>query len=517
MRLRLLFLTLCILAFTPSAHAQDVLSPNANPEHSGVALGLGFAPDPLPIAGILAGGSLDLGSLNMGADCRGYVTAQPDYRINITYPFKFLRLIFVADSLLNDVAMIIRSPGGTYRCSNDSFAVTNPSLDYRDLELGEYNLWFASIAPNASPQGTLYVTLSETISPSSTGLVMPFEGPVITPTPAGIVLPTLLPGTYLDQQASPVMGTVTLEHGFLPDPYWVVVVGGGALSVPPHDAVDAASVQQAQCGGYTSSAPHLRLNWRGISTRLRLFFVPSVPAGADTSLAVYSPQGWVCNRSFSPGLLDPQVEFINPPEGVYNIWVTSETLPNNLISGVLYITEKQYYPTYVPAIANQSVDLIEGLDAAAAPEQGSAELPADFVPDPLLVPLNAGGSLDIATLNPGLNPLNHCEGFVDSGADFAFNLLTPLSYLRLFFLAADFTGDATMIVRAPDGRWYCNDDSYDLVHPTISIIGAPSGLYQVWLGSYGVAASIPGTLHITQTDATPQQPQGTMRIGLPAG
>jgi hypothetical protein len=499
-----------------TARGQEVLSPNGIPDHGGIALGIGFSPDPLPIAGILAGGGLDVAQLNMGAGCRGYVTAQPDYRINVTYPFKFLRLIFVADSLLNDTAMIVRSPGGTYTCSDNAFNVSNPVVDYHETELGEFNIWLAAIAPNSAPQGTLYVTVSEAIYPSSTGLIMPFAGPIVTPTPAGISLPTSVPGTFMDEQASPMLGTVLLEQGFLPDPYWAVMVAGGALTVPPHDLQGTGDTSAAQCGGYTSSAPHIRLNWRGLSTRLRLFFVPASPLAADTGIVVQGPRGWMCNRSFAPGFVDPLVEFINPMEGIYNVWVTNENLPDELVSGVLYITEKEYYPTYVPRVASAAVTFVEGLDSAAPPDQGSAEVGGDFEPDPLVIPMIAGGNLDIAAVNPAIDTRSHCLGYLDATPDFAFNLVTPLTYLRLFFLADDPAGDATLIVRAADGQWFCNDDSFDAVHPTISLVGVQAGTYQLWLGSYGASESIPGALYITQTDATPLRPEAGSRIGFPA-
>ncbi|MCC6614535.1 MAG: hypothetical protein IT320_13730 [Anaerolineae bacterium] len=497
-----------------TARAQEVLSPNAAPEHDGLALGVGFAPDPLPVAGIIGGGSIDLSRENMGADCRGFVTAQPDFRINVVYPFPFLRLILVSDSLLNDMTMIIRTPGGSYVCNDDSFDIDNPTLDFRDLEMGEYSIWIGTIAPNIEAQATLYVTISEAIYPSSTGLVMPFAAPVVTPTPAGVILPTPIPGTFMDEQAAPANGEAVLEHGFLPDPFWEVLVGGGSVTVPPHDAQPGV-VEGAQCGGYTTGRPQLRLEWQGDSTRLRIFFVPNSAPDANMALAVLSPDGWLCNRDFAPGFTQPQVDFINPSPGTYTIWVTHETSPNTLVSGVLYVTEKQYYPTYVPVVASESVELIAGLDAAAAPTQGSLDLGADFDPDPLTLPMSAGGPFDLVAANPGLETQAHCVGFYNDAPNAIFRLNVPLTYIRLFFVADEASADATMVLRAPDGRWYCNDDSYNAVNPTLNVIGAPGGTYQLWLGSFEAEATISGTFYLTQTDATPLRPTGRARIGAP--
>ncbi|MCL4246662.1 MAG: hypothetical protein KJ065_00780 [Anaerolineae bacterium] len=507
----------CLMLIAALVQAQEVLSPNAAPDHDGVALGVGFAPDPLSIAGILAGGGIDLGLEDMGEDCRGFVTAQPDFRINVVFPFPFLRLIVVSDSLLNDTTLVIRSPGGTYTCSDDSFDVDNPTLDFHDMEMGEYNIWVGTIAPNVAAQSTLYITVSEAIYPSSTGLVMPFAAPVITPTPAGVILPTPIPGTFMDERAEPAFGEIQLEHGFLPDPFWEVIVGGGAVAVPPHDA-QADAADQPQCSGYTTGRPQVRLQWTGDSTRLRIFFVPSSSSAADAnvSLAVLSPQGWVCNRDFAPGFTQPQVEFINPVAGNYAIWVAHESLPNMLVSGVLYVTEKQYYPTYVPVVASATVDHLVGLDAAGPPTQGSLDLGADFTPDPLTLPMTAGGSIDLEANNPSLEPQVHCTGFYNAAPNAIFRLNVPLTFIRLFFLADSNDGDATLVLRSPEGRWYCNDDSYNAVNPTLNVIDAPAGTYQLWLGSFGAEASIPGTFYMTQTDATPLRPEGRIRLGRPS-
>jgi hypothetical protein len=503
---RILWMACVALLVVLPAHAQGGLSPNAPPDHSGIALGAGFAPDPLPAPSMLAGGNLDLAALSMGQECRGYVTAQPDFRVNIIFPFDFLRFIFVSDSLLNDTMMVIREPDGTYVCSEDSFDVNNPSLDFRAMATGEYNIWLGALAPNSTAQGTLYMTISEAVYPSSTGLVMPFAGAVVTPTPGGILLPTLSAGSFMDIDAAPVVGTVTLEHGFLPDPYWTVLVGGGGLPVPPHDLSNPADIVTSECAGFASSAPQFRLDWRGLSTRLRMFFIPATPSDADMGLAVHGPEGWVCNKSFAPGFTEPLVEFVNPAEGAYTVWVTNETAPELPVSGVLYVTEKLYYPTFLPrALTTDAITQVNGLDSALPPAQAAAELGELFAPDPFVMPLVAGGTLDIPALNPELDARTGCEGFMDAAPDLALTLTAQQALLRMFFLPDDGVGDATLIMRTPDGRWFCSDDSYDSVHPTLNVVGAQQGIYAIWVGNYAVPDALPGSLHITQSSLSPVQ------------
>ena len=42
----------------------------------------------------------------------------------------------------------------------------------------------------------------------------------------------------------------------------------------------------------------------------------------------------------------------------------------------------------------------------------------------------------------------------------------------------------TLLVNAPDGSWYCNDDSNGL-NPMVSWSSPRSGQYDIWIGTYG--------------------------------
>lgn len=126
------------------------------------------------------------------------------------------------------------------------------------------------------------------------------------------------PGTF---------GFVTLEAGFLPDPYTINITSGGAR--------DAA---QEGCVGFIADRHDFLLDWSGRSGRIRIFF----NSGGDTTLLVIGPNGErFCNDDTNG--LNPMVEIRNPAQGSYRIWVGSFS-PGEYLGGTLSITERDLIP-----------------------------------------------------------------------------------------------------------------------------------------------------------------------------
>ncbi|MCC6804111.1 MAG: hypothetical protein IT319_14610, partial [Anaerolineae bacterium] len=285
-------------------------------------------------------------------------------------------------------------------------------------------------------------------------------------------------------------GTDDLTAGFLPDPYYRIVFGGGTLDA-------AASASGDECFGYASSSPGFRLNWSGSSTRLRFLFAPFNDAD-DAGLIVLGPDGeWRCNRDFAGGYTRPQVEFINPVVGTYTVWASNEVAPNESAPGVLYVTEKQYSPETVPAAGTAPTTLIGGLTPGV-----SAFVFDAAAPDPYVIP----GSLGGGDINVGGQNAD-CPGAYSSFPSFGFTLPEPSEFLRVFFVSDEPRADASLIVLMPDGTWYCNDDSFHTKQPTVDIIGNLStGGVSIWVGSFNPGESIPGILYLTHGSASPLAP-----------
>jgi len=124
---------------------------------------------------------------------------------------------------------------------------------------------------------------------------------------------------------------------------------------------------------------------------------------------------------------------------------------------------------------------------------GSASLNAGFVPDPYLVNLTAGGTVDLATCTGG-----QWSGFVVTRPDFRlfYNGSSPTGTLT-FALEARSNVDTVILVNAPDGSWHFNDDYYDL--NSAVVFSAPmAGQYDVWTGSYTPSSNNPAQLIVTE-------------------
>lgn len=284
-------------------------------------------------------------------------------------------------------------------------------------------------------------------------------------------------------QATPVYATVNLSAGFTPDPWMQPLQAGGS---------NAISSSVNGCSGYINfAAPDVDLNYRAGS--LPLFF--RVESNSDTTLAVLDPAGnWYCNDD-AVGL-DPMIRLDNPRSGNYNIWVgtySSGTLrPANLL-----ITELS------SVAGRQSGGGASGGGGGgggggnvpnwrANPLFGSVNLNAGFTPDPFRRDLQAGGNTDVS------NMINGCRGFINAGAPDV-DLYYQAGSLPLHIRAAS-GSDTTLVVRAPDGQWYCNDDRVGL-DPLVSFGNPQSGMYNIWVGIYGSGRTAPAQLRITELNS----------------
>lgn len=116
-------------------------------------------------------------------------------------------------------------------------------------------------------------------------------------------------------------------------------------------------------------------------------------------------------------------------------------------------------------------------DIDADPTYGEFHLEPGFEPDPALLSVMAGGSVDAAT------KFEDCKGYISASPD-----------VRLFWDSASNSGltikisalsnsDTTLVVNGPDGTWYCDDDSGEDSNPSVELTPAV-GRYEIWIGAY---------------------------------
>lgn len=302
----------------------------------------------------------------------------------------------------------------------------------------------------------------------------------------------------LEADADPRFVAMRLEAGFQPDPTLMSVRAGGP--------VDASTVG-TDCVGYVNAEPDVTLNWTGTDAeQLRMFFF----SDHDPTLIVRTPDGsYHCNDDASRRIVDPEIDIDNPVQGRYAIWVGSFEA-NQTFPGFLVFTSDPMMRTSTLELrnlvrrqittehGNLDVPTLADLNAQGAPVSGDAGVgPGDL---PATYDVNAGGSIPafaIDELRMG------CNGFITAEPTFTFDWSGQADMLRLF---VDAPADTTLMVRTPDERYHCNDDTQggSNLNPLVDIESPGSGTYAVYIGTFNPEETIAGTLTIT--DSTDMQP-----------
>ena len=147
------------------------------------------------------------------------------------------------------------------------------------------------------------------------------------------------------------------------------------------------------------------------------------------------------------------------------------------------------------APAATTAPVIEGgtLDYSEAPTYGSVLLSAGFEPDPYALEMTSGGEVAADYLG------GDCTGYAAMAPDFRLTWGGTSPELSILF-AADDGNDATLLVNLPDGSWTCNDDAGGTLDPMVVLPNPAPGQYDIWVGSFGAGAFIPGMLLVTEYD-----------------
>jgi hypothetical protein len=105
--------------------------------------------------------------------------------------------------------------------------------------------------------------------------------------------------------------------------------------------------------------------------------------------------------------------------------------------------------------------------------QEYVELTGGFGPDSYNVTAYAGGDIDASGIAGG------CVGMVGESDQVT---LSFTAYGGPLIITAYSEADTSLVVNAPDGRWYCNDDT-DGLNPQVRWNRAQSGVYNIRVGA----------------------------------
>lgn len=211
-----------------------------------------------------------------------------------------------------------------------------------------------------------------------------------------------------------------------------------------------------------------------------------LPDGSWYQVNFNGISGWISGSVVTVGGLCAAVPSVVPtPVGgnpVIPTLTPSATLPGPTATATATLTPT-LPPTAVPATLNFSLPA----------NFGTTSLTSGFVPDPFTRGMTSGGSVDVSYLGGG------CRGFATSAPDFSVSYTSgAFPLLRFYFVG---NGDTTMIINAPNASYFCNDDSFGTLNPTIDFNSPSSGRYDIWIGSFSQGAFVSGTLNVTESNA----------------
>ena len=142
-------------------------------------------------------------------------------------------------------------------------------------------------------------------------------------------------------------------------------------------------------------------------------------------------------------------------------------------------------------------------------------------PDPTFAQGFGGGPLAGTSLDPSCS-----VGHYPVAPSHVLTLDAPLPYVRVMAYSARGT-DLTLLVRSPSGIVTCNDDA-DGLNPTVELIGAMPGEYQVYVGNFsmpnpepydlGISTSSTVTsssMHFAPSSVVPSVASAPLTTGLP--
>lgn len=147
-----------------------------------------------------------------------------------------------------------------------------------------------------------------------------------------------------------------------------------------------------------------------------------------------------------------------------------------------------------PAAAAAQVKSVQQVDPSAKATYGDYRLNAGFADDPYIIHVTAGGTVEAS------NVARDCSGSVAYAPDAQ---LTYRSGGYPLIIRTDADADTTLLVNAPDGRWYCDDDSGGSLNAELRWDSPSSGVYDIWVGTFG-GGTTPAELHVSELDSTPQ-------------
>lgn len=254
------------------------------------------------------------------------------------------------------------------------------------------------------------------------------------------------------------------------------------VEIPPNGACQVASLQGQTINVRQGPSLDFAIISRLQPTTTALVF-GRLPDNSWYQVNVNGILGWVSATVVRIGGICNGVPVVQPPTPV----ATATLAP-----GFPTLT---WTPTLSPFTATPTATItppapVATLNYSLSPNYGSTSLTSGFVPDPFTVGVTSGGSVNVSYLG------GSCTGFTTAAPDFRVSYTSGgASMLRFYFVGS---GDTTLTINSPSASYFCADDSYGTLNPTIDFSSPQSGSYDIWIGSFTQGTFTSGTLYVTE-------------------
>ena len=239
---------------------------------------------------IMAGGTFDLSGMN--SDYEGFISSAPDLQFKYTESDGELNFKVEGKTDETDPILLIFSPSGEFIYNDDVEENSyRAEVTIEDPESGNYAVWVGNYDSEDFISTTLVISeINRYGNSENTDLISnaSFD--------------------ELDITEDPYYGVLTLESGFLPDPYVKTITAGGSIDL-----------SQYGHSGYTAGKPDIDFYFTPSNNANETLSI-SVNSETDTILLINDPEGTWYFSDDSNGV-NPSVTFPNPKNGLYSIFV----------------------------------------------------------------------------------------------------------------------------------------------------------------------------------------------------
>ncbi|MFP4519839.1 MAG: peptidase S1 [Oceanicaulis sp.] len=132
-------------------------------------------------------------------------------------------------------------------------------------------------------------------------------------------------------------------------------------------------------------------------------------------------------------------------------------------------------------------------DYRLSPSFGQTTLQAGFTGDPRTVSLQSGGPIDASGVASG------CRGYIADAPDYRVSYTAGPTFPLI--LSVEAGADTTPVITAPNGAWYCDDDSGNGVNSSVRFSSPQSGRHDIWVGAHASASLQQATLFISEVSS----------------